>query len=466
MRGISTRYAPGVLIAVHAIARLWVPQSQIFLDLFLFNGAALLLVVSIAQSRKFNDRVGRFALASAVALWTCGSILSTYSEFFVNTHFSSNYANACYVAMYPFAFIGLQRATHTGKKITLVEILDGAILGIGLSAVGSAFLISPVLPHFRGDAVATFFAVLFPIADLVLVALVISLSLMSSFSERSLLLCIGILVFALADFLFLGMNIRGTYSLGSITDDLWLLGLVIVVEALEHRRSHRVKSESLHPLFIALTVLMCATLLAVINLRPQYLPHFVAIPAITTLLLAFARMTMALRAANSLGEERLLARTDELTGLPNRRKFLSDLTSLKGKEVNPSALLLMDLDGFKPINDHYGHEIGDMILREVTKRFSRAIPQGSILARLGGDEFGVIIHGESESTFEVALALRATLSYPFTIADDEIMIDVSIGHVMFDGDANILRRADLAMYQAKREGVGVWSEKIKGTPQP
>jgi diguanylate cyclase (GGDEF)-like protein len=118
----------------------------------------------------------------------------------------------------------------------------------------------------------------------------------------------------------------------------------------------------------------------------------------------------------------------------------------------------MDLDGFKPINDHHGHEIGDDLLREVTKRFSRAIPHGSILARLGGDEFGAIVHGEQESTLEVALALRATLSYPFSIAEREIMIDVSIGHVMNDGSSNLLRRADLAMYQAKRERVGVWSE--------
>jgi diguanylate cyclase (GGDEF)-like protein len=360
--------------------------------------------------------------------------------------------------MYPLAFIGLHRATHAGKKIGFVEILDGAILGIGLSAVGSAFFITPVLPHFRGNVANTFFAVLFPIADLVLAALVLSLALLSPYSARSILLCVGVAIFALADFVFLGMNIRSSYTLGSITDDLWLLGLVIVAEALQHRNSKQVKRESLHPLFIALTVMMCATLLAILNLRPNYLPHFVAFPAITTLVLAFARMTMALKEASSLGEERLLARTDELTGLPNRRKFLAELASLNQNTLTPTALLLMDLDGFKPINDHHGHEIGDDLLREVTKRFSRAIPHGSILARLGGDEFGAIVHGEHESTLEVALALRATLSYPFSIAEREIMIDVSIGHVMNDGSSNLLRRADLAMYQAKRERVGVWSE--------
>ncbi|MCX6431056.1 MAG: GGDEF domain-containing protein, partial [Actinobacteria bacterium] len=344
------------------------------------------------------------------------------------------------------------------KQIRSVEVLDGAILGIGLSAVGSAFFIAPILPHFHGNAVETFFAILFPIADLVLVALVLTLSLLSPYSIRTLLLCTGVIIFLFSYFVFLSMRIQGTYTLGGASDDLWLLGLVLLVESLHHQGPKRAKADFLHPLYVVLAVMMSATLLAVTSLRPNYLPNFVVIPAIATLLLAFVRMTIALKEASSIGEERLLARTDDLTGLPNRRKFLADLADLNEEPTSTSALLLMDLDGFKPINDLYGHEIGDKLLREVSKRFSRAIPQGSILARLGGDEFGAIICGEKESTFEVALALRATLSYPFIIVDREISIDVSIGHVMNDGGANLLRRADLAMYQAKRNGVGVWAE--------
>ena len=77
------------------------------------------------------------------------------------------------------------------------------------------------------------------------------------------------------------------------------------------------------------------------------------------------------------------------------------------------------------------------------------------MARLGGDEFGVIISGSHESAMETALALRATLSYPFKIDNQNIQIGVSIGIATSNGDSNLLRRADDAMYRAKREGLGV-----------
>ena len=168
--------------------------------------------------------------------------------------------------------------------------------------------------------------------------------------------------------------------------------------------------------------------------------------------MAFLRMTLVIRQASNLGEEKILARTDELTGLPNRRRLIAEIGSLSGVE---GALLLLDLDGFKPVNDKYGHEMGDQILRQVAARFSRSLPTGSVLARLGGDEFGVIVLGGPDSTLEVAHALRATLSYPFTVGGNQISISVSIGHVRNDKNGDLLQRADAAMYEAKRSGKSI-----------
>ncbi|MSV86826.1 MAG: diguanylate cyclase, partial [Actinobacteria bacterium] len=92
--------------------------------------------------------------------------------------------------------------------------------------------------------------------------------------------------------------------------------------------------------------------------------------------------------------------------------------------------------------------------------FSRALPATSLLARLGGDEFGAIIRGDRQFTIEVAQALRATLSYPFLIGNEEIRVGVSVGHVSNDGAPDLMRRADNAMYQAKNESLGVWSEQV------
>jgi diguanylate cyclase (GGDEF)-like protein len=169
-------------------------------------------------------------------------------------------------------------------------------------------------------------------------------------------------------------------------------------------------------------------------------------------MLAFIRMTIALKQARNIGHERILARTDELTGLPNRRRLISELENFVGKD---GSLLLLDLDGFKPVNDSHGHEVGDKVLQQVSMRFTRALPHGAVLARLGGDEFGVLLEGSYESAMDVALALRATVSYPFCINNHQIEIGVSIGLAENNGSPDLLRRADDAMYRAKREGLGV-----------
>lgn len=451
-----TRLIAPILLAVHFIVKLFSPRPQIFLDLVLYNLIALAVAISILLAPKFNDTRAKYAVSAAITMWAVGTCLSSYGEFFTNPYIGSSVINACYLLFYPLAFMGLTHALRARRKLGSIEILDATILGIGLSALGTAFFISPILPKFDGDVMKTFFAVLFPVADLVLVALVLSLVVITPITWRNFLVSLGVLAYAAADFLFLWLTIHRQYSLGSLSDDGWLLGLVLIAEGFWHHGSEKETSETIHPVFIALSVMLSATLLAITSLRPGYLPNFILIPTIATLLLAFVRMTIALRQSRAIGEERILARTDELTGLPNRRRFISELAELS--RASDGALLLLDLDGFKPINDQFGHEVGDQLLKQVSTRFMRALPQGALLARLGGDEFGAIVRGDYEATFEVALALHATLSYPFSISGREIRVGVSVGHVGNDGSANLLRRADNAMYQAKRAGAGVWSE--------
>ncbi len=117
--------------------------------------------------------------------------------------------------------------------------------------------------------------------------------------------------------------------------------------------------------------------------------------------------------------------------------------------------MLLDLDGFKPVNDSYGHEVGDKVLQQVAQRFSRVLPSNALLARLGGDEFGILIDGSQEAVMEIALAIRGTLSYPFVIDGHQISIGVSIGIADNDGGDDLLLRADNAMYNAKRQALGV-----------
>lgn len=452
--------APGLLI-LHILVRIFLPDPNIFVDLYLYDVISCACILSVLRAPQLTDRICKISLALAIGSWTLGSTLSACQEFYHMPAGTTIAANALYLALYPLAFVGIPRALMTREPLGSIELLDAAILGLGLGSLGTAFLMRPALPHFAGNFSETFFAILFPVADLILLALTLSFVLTARRSLRSLYIVLGVSVFSASDLIFLWLRVNNHYSFGSITDDGWLIGLVLLAQAMWHRGSEEEKKISLHPLFIALSVLLSATLLSATSLRPGYLPGFIVIPTIATLILAFVRMTIALRQARAIGEERILARTDELTGLPNRRRFISELNALDQSPDIESALLLLDLDGFKPVNDKHGHEVGDLLLKEVSRRFTRALPHGSLLARLGGDEFGVILHGDPHSMFETALAIRATLSYPFTIAHEQISVGVSIGYVANDGAGDLLKRADNAMYHAKREGIGVWSE-----PQP
>jgi diguanylate cyclase (GGDEF)-like protein len=353
---------------------------------------------------------------------------------------------------YPAAFIALPRLLSQRSRISSVEILDSTIIALGLGSLGTALFVGPVLPRLNGDMGMTFFAIFYPVGDLILVASVISTLLSQRVSKRAIIASSGIFIFAFSDFLYLWLHVNNKYVFASISDDGWLVGLALLVMSTQFKASEQISKEGVNPVFVALSVFLSATLLGIITLRPGFFPSFILLPTLLTLLVAFIRMTIALRQARSLGTERTLARTDELTGLSNRRRLMAEMEEIGNSE---GALLILDLDGFKPVNDSFGHDIGDEVLKQVAMRFHRALPPDATLARLGGDEFGVLIHGNYETSMQVALALHATMSYPFVVGKDSIDLGVSIGIAANNEEHDLLRRADVAMYRAKRESLGV-----------
>lgn len=162
-----------------------------------------------------------------------------------------------------------------------------------------------------------------------------------------------------------------------------------------------------------------------------------------------------------------LAHHDALTGVANRRLFNERLDQRVRRAGGPWAVLLVDLDGFKPVNDTHGHATGDLLLRVVAQRVERTIREGDVVARLGGDEFAVLLAAvESESSaVDVADRIVTALTSPFAIGEVEVAIGASIGVAMCAGERTpaplLLERADQALYEAKRSGKGrfvVWHE--------
>jgi diguanylate cyclase (GGDEF)-like protein len=427
-------------------------QPDLIHDLLLYNAVPLALLALSIFALKGEDLRTRLSFELALFFWFLGSVISSLTAVYLLPNNLQVISDFLYLLFYPFIFVAIPRLLRTSVSSTILENIDAALVALGVSALAAALLMKPVLPNYSGDQLETFFAVIFPAADIVLIALIISLNPFQRINWRSSILSLGIFAFAAADFVNLWLSSNDKYRFGSWTDSLWLIALFLIVESIWHKRDESDSRVPTHPVLISVAVLFSAVLLSLLALKPGYLPGFIVGPAIATLFLAFIRMVVALRQAQEIGTERTLARTDELTGLPNRRKFMAELIEFSNTQ---GALLLLDLNGFKPINDQYGHEVGDQLLRAVSQRFRRSLPNHSTLARLGGDEFGALISGDFESTMEAALALHASASYPFSISGETIMIGVSVGFVTNDGTRDMMHRADQAMYKAKREDLGV-----------
>jgi diguanylate cyclase (GGDEF)-like protein len=159
---------------------------------------------------------------------------------------------------------------------------------------------------------------------------------------------------------------------------------------------------------------------------------------------------------------RHLALHDSLTGLPNRRLLmdrLDQMVALSPRRGDSFALMLIDLDHFKAVNDRHGHLCGDMLLKQVAKRLQTEVRASDTVARLAGDEFAVLLPDiEYDDAAKLAAVLAQSIQLPFSLEGPVVIAGGSVGVALFPLHAedaeSLLRYADDAMYLAKRTGVG------------
>lgn len=176
---------------------------------------------------------------------------------------------------------------------------------------------------------------------------------------------------------------------------------------------------------------------------------------------AIERQRIMLELQEAREREQYLATHDSLTGIPNRMLFydrLSQAIAAASRWDTTLAVLFLDLDGFKPINDTHGHTAGDRLLQEVAKRVASIVRKSDTAARIGGDEFGVVLSqiAKASDASTVAENLRERIAEPVLFGRSERCVHASIGIAVYPGDGELadtlVRNADTAMYEAKKAG--------------
>ncbi|MCO8274357.1 EAL domain-containing protein [Actinoplanes sp. TRM 88003] len=365
-------------------------------------------------------------------------------------------ADLAWLSFYPFAYCAIL-GLFGGLRLPRRLVLDGAIAGLGGSALFSVLVVDVLLGGAQGHGWAQLVALAYPLGDSLLLG---TLLCGMTAGVRNPFLTAGVATFVLADTGYVVLSAQGLYASGGLINVLYLTGLTLLGFAAWHRTAgaavRPVTSRLAGPIWFAvgaLVLLMVAT-----RVR---LSAVTVVLAGLTLVLVVSRVFLALRELESVGRERHdEARRDPLTGLANRRAVLEHVDGLiTGPQRAPIAMLLLDLDRFKEVNDSYGHPAGDQLLREVTNRLQLITRSSDVLGRLGGDEFVLVMSGVSLTPAEanrLAARIRDELRRPFRVDGVQITIDVSIGIALDEaGDANALfQHADIAMYKAKRAGGG------------
>ena len=386
-----------------------------------------------------------------------------------------SWADVGYLGFAPLLLAALVVTSRRDLSGLPASLWLDSVVGSMAAASILSIVLAPVLESSLAEAfsLATAVALAYPLSDLFLVSAIAGAVVLRgrAAASDSRILVIGLLVFAVSDVVYALRLASDTYEVGTPLDAGWAIGVALVAVWIRRvgQRGPARTSSGHHEAGGALVVSGVAAALSlgvlVLGTRTD-LPALAVGLAGTALLAAVVRTQHAFRQLVRMADLRRQATTDDLTGLPNRRALYAEvparLASVPGRT---SALLLLDLDKFKVVNDSLGHHVGDRLLVQMGERLSAHLRDGDLLARLGGDEFAILLLDTDAAGAEsLALKLRAVLSEAFTLEGLAVHTDVSTGIAMHpehgaDLDA-LMRRADIAMYRAKatRSGHHLYTE--------
>ncbi|MEZ5139382.1 MAG: EAL domain-containing protein [Acidimicrobiales bacterium] len=459
--------------------------------------AAAAIACGRAARRAADGRHGRgwTLLAASAASWSLGQVVWTYYEVSGAAAPFPSLADVGYLVAVPLALAGIWSfSDRIHGSAWAVAVLDGLILAGGLLAISWPVILGPSWDA-GGDSAFEFGLTLaYPIGNLV-VASIALLALMRSDRDGSPIplaeIAVAYLVLIAADSVFVWTTLNETETAVSIADIGWISGyLVLLFAAARSPRpvasgtTHVTRSLSLRRAALPLTVVAIAWVVRfgqVITGAPD--DRFPSTVTVITVALVLARYFMTMRENQELTDElerkigELTSREqqlshqafhDPLTGLANRRLFsdrVEHALQRSRRTGDLTAVLFIDLDDFKTVNDSLGHAAGDRLLAAVSTRLSGCVRPGDTVARLGGDEFGVLLEEMEgrEHAAHVATRILESLDVAFPLDGRQVFTRASVGVATADpagtgAGADLLSDADVALYAAKGSGKSTFRE--------
>jgi diguanylate cyclase (GGDEF)-like protein len=424
--------------------------------------SALAILVAVRLHRPERPAMW-YWFAAGQLVWVGGDVTYEYYLYALHRQPYPSPADALYLCAYPLLVAGLLLLVRARRGRDRAGLVDAAIVATGLGLVFWVFVLRPIAADTSTSSATRIISTAYPAADALLLAMLARLFTgAGARSASARLLGVAALLLLAADVSFSLLTLYSTYD-GGIIDAGWLLSYLIWAAAALHpsMRAPQAAPEAVRPARMGrgrLLVLAGCSLLAPAML---FVPGIgtraddrsaIGVGAVVLFLLVVLRMTgfvdQVQRQATQLED---LAMRDDLTGIANRRRFVQELSAALA--AGRPQVALLDLDRFKTINDRLGHSVGDRLLTVLAGRLVADLPSDVLVARMGGDEFAVLVPGAGgDAVFaRLAVALRS----PIRVLEHDLLVSASIGVSDGAGAADaveVLRRADVAMYAAKRRG--------------
>ncbi|WP_421121495.1 putative bifunctional diguanylate cyclase/phosphodiesterase [Aquihabitans daechungensis] len=458
--------------------------------------AALGCVLASRRAISERHRLGWKLLAASALSWSLGQVVWTYYEVSGAAAPFPSLADVGYLLAVPLALGAVwMMSVRSSTSSWMVALLDALIIAGGLLAISWPLVLGPAWDDASSSSIFEFALTLaYPVGDLVVVSAVL-LAIMRTDRERDAIpllpIALGLIMLGLADSIFVWTSMQGTEQAVSLADLGWTAGYLIVLLAaaqyplpVASGRAEVHVAPSLRRAALPLTVVSMAwmvRMLLVATDQPE--DRFLTVLTVMTVALVLIRFLMTMRENQDLTESleekigELTAREqqlshqalhDPLTGLANRRLFsdrVEHALNRSRRTGDLSAVLFIDLDDFKTVNDSLGHAAGDRLLASVAARMSGCVRPGDTVARLGGDEFGILLEEMEgpEHASHVARRILESLDVAFPLDGRQVFTRASVGVAVADSTAgyvgaDLLSDADVALYAAKGSGKSTFRE--------